>query len=160
MVELPAEGPEAARAAALQRIELPALALIGVGVLGILLHLAGLAGALLNLALQRGERDELLRDLVGRMPELAPAFEAGFAVGTVLSVLFYLVGIALSVVIVVGGLRLRRLRSRGLGLAAAVLAMVPCLGPCCVLGVPIGVWSLVVLSDPEVRRQFEGGPPA
>jgi hypothetical protein len=38
---------------------------------------------------------------------------------------------------------------------AATVAVVPCLGPCCVLGIPFGAWALSVLARPEIRRSFE-----
>jgi hypothetical protein len=29
------------------------------------------------------------------------------------------------------------------------------LGPCCIVGIPFGIWAIVVLSKPEVKRAFE-----
>jgi hypothetical protein len=40
-------------------------------------------------------------------------------------------------------------------LAAAIVALIPCFSPCCLIGLPIGIWALVVLSKPEVKSQFE-----
>jgi len=37
---------------------------------------------------------------------------------------------------------------------ASILAMVPCISPCCLLGIPIGIWALVVLMKPEVQQAF------
>ena len=37
---------------------------------------------------------------------------------------------------------------------AAALAVVPCVGPCYILGIPFGIWALVVLNRPEVRESF------
>jgi hypothetical protein len=36
----------------------------------------------------------------------------------------------------------------------SIVAMVPCLGPCCIVGIPIGIWALVVLMKPEVKAAF------
>ena len=36
---------------------------------------------------------------------------------------------------------------------AAIIAMIPCHG-CCILGLPFGIWALVVLSAPEVKAAF------
>jgi hypothetical protein len=49
---------------------------------------------------------------------------------------------------------MQSLRSYGFAFAAAILAMIPCLTPCCVLGLPFGIWALVVLNKPEVKSQF------
>ena len=51
--------------------------------------------------------------------------------------------------------RCSKLRSRGLAMTAAILAMIPCFSPCCLLGLPFGIWALVVLSKPEVQSQFD-----
>jgi hypothetical protein len=32
--------------------------------------------------------------------------------------------------------------------------MIPCLSPCCCLGLPIGIWALVVLLDNNVKASF------
>ena len=39
-------------------------------------------------------------------------------------------------------------------MTASILAVVPCVSPCCLVGLPIGIWALVVLSKPEVKSQF------
>lgn len=54
----------------------------------------------------------------------------------------------------VGGLQMLRLRSYPLAWAAAIIAIIPCFSPCCLLGMPLGVWAIVVLSDPAVRSGF------
>jgi hypothetical protein len=38
---------------------------------------------------------------------------------------------------------------------ASVAAMLPCtVSCCCILGLPVGIWSLVVLMKPEVKQAF------
>jgi hypothetical protein len=39
-------------------------------------------------------------------------------------------------------------------MAASIIAMIPCVSPCCLLGLPIGIWALVVLMKPEVKSAF------
>lgn len=39
---------------------------------------------------------------------------------------------------------------------AAILAMIPCVSPCCLLGLPLGIWALIVLLKPEVKAAFQG----
>ena len=34
--------------------------------------------------------------------------------------------------------------------------MLPC-SACCLLGLPMGIWALIVLIDNEVKRLFDGG---
>ncbi len=52
------------------------------------------------------------------------------------------------------GFRLRALRSRGLVRILAVLGMLPCLGPCCGIGLPLGAWVLYLVQDSRSIRVF------
>ena len=76
------------------------------------------------------------------------------AMSGTLSVVFGVLTLVLAGVILWGGIQMRRCRSYGLCMTAAILAMIPCTFPCCLLGLPIGIWALVVLSKPEVKLQF------
>jgi GYF domain 2 len=71
-------------------------------------------------------------------------------IGVVMSI----IAILMSVVILLGALKMKKLESYGLAMTASILAMIPCLSPCCVIGLPIGIWALVVLSKPEVKSAF------
>jgi hypothetical protein len=64
-------------------------------------------------------------------------------------------GLAVSIVILVGAMKMQSLRSYNFAFTAALLAVVPCLTPCCFLGLPLGIWALVVLNKPEVKAQFK-----
>jgi hypothetical protein len=59
-----------------------------------------------------------------------------------------------NVVILMGGLRMRTLRSYGLCQLAAILAVIPCTGPCYLVGIPFGIWALIALNRPGVRDAF------
>jgi serine/threonine protein kinase len=95
---------------------------------------------------------------------LAPlllAAEAPAESFTVAAPLFIiLVGVAailggiFSLVMIVAGYQMQRLRYYGLAVIASVLAMLPVSLPW-IIGLPIGIWSLAVLLDPKVREAFE-----
>jgi len=53
-----------------------------------------------------------------------------------------------------GASKMQSLTSYQFAFTAAILAMVPCLSPCCLLGLPFGIWALVVLNKPEIKSQF------
>lgn len=38
-------------------------------------------------------------------------------------------------------------------MTSAILALLPC-SLVCIIGIPVGVWALVVLLNPEVREAF------
>ncbi len=46
------------------------------------------------------------------------------------------------------------LRWYPLAIAGSVLATIPMVSPCCLLGLPFGIWSLVVLLQPDVKSAF------
>lgn len=53
------------------------------------------------------------------------------------------------------GVLLRRLRSLTLARVLAVVLMLPCFGPCCAAGLPVGAWALWVLRNPRARVVFQ-----
>jgi GYF domain 2 len=65
-----------------------------------------------------------------------------------------LICILMAAVVLFGAIKMKRLENHGLAMAASILAMIPCLSPCCLLGLPIGIWALVVLLKPEVKSAF------
>lgn len=54
-----------------------------------------------------------------------------------------------------GGLQMKKLHNYYMVRNAAIVAAIPCLGPCCLLGIPFGIWAIVTLGRPEVRSAFE-----
>jgi amino acid transporter len=59
---------------------------------------------------------------------------------------------ACAVLVILGGVRLMKLSGPVLPIISSVLAMIPCtVGLCCLLGLPAGIWALVVINRPEVR---------
>lgn len=63
--------------------------------------------------------------------------------------------LVVSGIIFYSGLMMRQLKSYQLTRIGAVLAIIPCLGPCFVLGIPFGIWALVVLNKPGVKEMFK-----
>ncbi|NQT11450.1 MAG: DUF3466 family protein, partial [Planctomycetes bacterium] len=61
--------------------------------------------------------------------------------------------IALSALIIVAAVKMKRLKAYRLAIAASILAIIV-LTPFCLIGLPIGIWALVVLSQREVRAAF------
>ena len=60
----------------------------------------------------------------------------------------------INALIFLGALKMKGLQSYGLANTAAILALIPCCGPCLCVGIPLGIWALVVLRKPEVRAAF------
>jgi hypothetical protein len=87
------------------------------------------------------------------------AERAGYMTSQVAAIAASLLGILLAPLLIAGAVRMMNGRSYGLAKAAAILAIVPCTSPCCLAGIPVGIWALVTLGKPEVKAVFAGLPP-
>jgi hypothetical protein len=130
-------------------LKAPALCLLLLGGFGVLVSVAGLflKGAWINWLMNSGiPLDGSVR------AQLDQLRAAGLGITDFLGTA---VGLAINVLIIVGALKMQRLQSWGLGLASAILVMLPCsLGCCCIVGLPVGIWAVVVLNKPEVKGAF------
>jgi hypothetical protein len=71
------------------------------------------------------------------------------AVGILMGVL----ALAVYGVAIWGALQMRELKNWQLSVVSSILVMLPC-SLCCIFGLPVGIWSLVVLMRPEVKSAF------
>ena len=85
------------------------------------------------------------------MKEMMDTYEK---IATVALPVDWLIMIAASLVIFVGALKMKNLSGSGWARAGAILAMIPCVSGCCLLGLPFGIWALMVLSNRDVKRAF------
>jgi hypothetical protein len=69
-------------------------------------------------------------------------------------ILFLSVSIGYSLLLTTGAFSMIRRGSYAWAVTISCLALVPLLGPCYVLAIPIGIWALAVLCRPEVRASF------
>ena len=129
-------------APAADQVRGPAIFILVLAILDILMGLFGIAAAAFQFSIPA----------MLHLPEQQGQFEQQW------SVLFSLpancIGIAISVVCLVGALRMMNLRSYGLAMASAILMMIPCGTCCCLINIGAGIWALVVLSKPEVKSVF------
>jgi hypothetical protein len=154
----PLDMPDASRAHG--RVQLPAIFLIVVGVLNLLgaagfaffgVQLGGLPPAEFERLMQ--QRDPARWQQIqqqGMTPEqvLQIYFNGGVGLGVA--------NLLSGVLMIWGGARMLSLKSYGLVVFASVLAALPCIstGACCGLGVIVGLWSVIVLANAEVRAAF------
>jgi hypothetical protein len=136
---LPSFPAPASAAAAL--VAGPAIGLIVTAILGALVQMV----SLIRLLLVHNSMP-----VNSQMPGQAWVAMLSGPIGVVMSI----IAILMSVVILLGALKMKKLESYGLAMTASILAMIPCLSPCCVIGLPIGIWALMVLSKPEVKSAF------
>jgi hypothetical protein len=142
------------------RVQAPAIALIIVGVVNLLLG----AGAAL-FGLQAANTPEALveQQLEVQQPGQLKQFkQMGWSVRDILN--FYLyggigggaLGLVTALLAILGGARMLALKSYGLAVFASVLVAIPFIScsACCGLGEGIGIWSVVVLMNEEVKAAF------
>jgi hypothetical protein len=56
--------------------------------------------------------------------------------------------------VISGAVCMLRLKLYALAMTGSIVAMVPCFSGCCLLGLPLGIWALLVLNRPEVKNAF------
>src|SRR5262245_21919438 len=107
----------------------------------------GLAVSIYNFALSFGaahvdpNAPEFVRQIQqGAVGPLATALQGGFAM--------------LNLFIIMCGVQIMRLQNWGMAVAGSILAMVNVGSCCCVAGIPVGIFSLMVLMNPNVISIF------
>ena len=124
----------------------------GLMIVGIICVLCAIWGVLSNvLGLGMGAFQPGGPGAANMPPQLAQwAQLMGGGVGLVLNI----VGLALSAFYIFASTKMRKLESYGMVMTATILSMLPCTSSCCCVGLPVGIWILVVLSKPEVKSAF------
>jgi type IV secretory pathway protease TraF len=125
-------------------LQWPAIGLIIVGALNAVSGLVLILGRLVSLV--KGP-DRVITDEDRRL---------GYLVAIIFIPIISLISIAASPIIIFGGIQMLGARRYSIALWAAILALIPLTSVCCIPGIPIGIWALIVLRHPEVRAGFEG----
>lgn len=90
------------------------------------------------------------RDLMRESAEMAGNPRSLFNLAQVFIVFFA------TLFITFGLWRMRQLRSWELGIAASIMMMLPCtFHYCCIVGLPLGIWSLVLLNKDYIKDAFQ-----
>ena len=130
----PESKPAPDREAAKARVNGPALGLIAAGVISVINAIGGfVVSENMDSALYGGISEEWV---------------GAINIGSLI------LSLVVGGLILFGGLKMRRLENYVLSLVAAILAMIPCACPGCMIILPLGVWAMIVLLDDNVRRSF------
>ena len=136
----------------IERLKIPAILLVILGVLGLLFTVAG--------PFLKAFWVDTMLDFFAKMNVQIPADQkaqmeaaktAGLGLGDYLGLAL---GLVVNTVILVGGHKMMKLQSWGLALASAILVMLPCGSCCCLIGLPIGIWTIIQINKPEVKSAF------
>ena len=141
----PVAATSGGRDAALQLVKGPAIGLKVTAIVGLVLVAVGLV---INVLTLNGSHIGLQQINDPQMQKLFNTLGGG------LGIVQNIIGGVVGVVVLLGAAKMQKLQSYQFALTASIVAMVPCISPCCVFGLPFGIWALVVLNKPEVKSQF------
>jgi len=131
------------------KLSAPGVALIVVGAIGLLLM--GGYMALTIFAFTSGAAG------FEPPPEMTdPAERTGFYIGAYGVIIMMVLNTLFQVLIILGGIAMVKGRGRKIAFTASILSVIPCLSSSlCFLGIPFGIWALIVLSDSNVKQFFK-----
>jgi hypothetical protein len=141
----PVAGASGGRDAALQLVKGPVIGLKVTAIVGLVLVAAGLV---MNILTLNGFHIGPQQIYDPQMQKLISTLGGG------LGIVQNIIGGVVGVVVLLGAAKMQKLQSYQFALTASIVAMVPCISPCCLFGLPFGIWALVVLNKPEVKSQF------
>ena len=124
-------------AAAADAVKGPATALMVTAIIGVLLQLVSLLNR---------------RDIPFGLSEDPEGVGRLLSAGS--SPVLTVIALAAGAVIFLGAQKMKALESHSWAMLASVVAMVPFVSPCCLIGLPIGIWSILILQKPEVKQAF------
>jgi len=123
-----------------QMVSGPAIFMMVLSIISIPLTLFGLAFSVLG-------------DSAGFFDILPPEAREQFMLQGVAGIVQYSLSLIAHIIILIGAIKMKSLRSYGLAMTASILSILFQCG-CCCLGIGAGIWALVILSKPEVKAMF------
>lgn len=130
----------------------PAVAMLIVGIVFALFGSLGVLGAALGWT-----AEALTQNRGGMPPEFARMMEN---LSVPMVVTFSLVHLGVAALVIFASVKMRKLEGYTVAILSSVLIMLPGVTPCffcfpcCLAGLPVGIWSLIVLLKPEVKSAF------
>lgn len=126
--------------AQMQQLKLPAMFMLVINVIGILLATAGLIMAGNSLATGPTAREEYF-------------YGENWQLQHIIRLVLCLINIGLMWIAIVGAQKMGQGRDYGAAKMAAIISSIPVCGMS-ICAMPFGIWSLIVLSDTEIQRNF------
>jgi len=113
------------------RLQIPAIVLIALAALTAILRIGGIVLLLAGIGARNAEGAMFVGQLVGHG-----------------------VPLLLLIAVIVGCFKMLNVESYGSAMTAAIISVVPFCSPGLILGIPFGIWAIVVLNDPRVKGAF------
>lgn len=139
------------------RIKTPAIVLLVSGIVGLLVTLASVP-SLFTMDKQfaqvqdQWDKDPNLKpEQKKEMKQMLNTYKDVAQVVLPISIVLSLITAGITIL---GSIMIMKLKGKGIGIMGSVLSMIPIASGCCCMGLPVGIWVLVVLSKPEVKAGF------
>ncbi len=158
--------PKLTREQALKHVRAPALGLISVSGLALGLAFVTLLGSVVFFGLRLLAPDEGQAVFVEPAPEetkeqreLRKAREQKLAAeGNFLSLSTVFIAamslVLVNAIVLTGAIKMLHLKRHPYAITAAAIAIIPLLSPLAIVGIPFGVWAMIKLGNPEIKRYF------
>lgn len=140
-----------------QRVKTPAVVLLVAGAVGLVLALVSVVNVFsmdktfVQIEEQWDNDPNLTpqqrQDMKRMLGQYKDALKVGLPISIGLSVVT-------GIVTIVGAIQMMNLSGRGLAILGSILSMLPFVSGCCCLGMPVGIWVLLVLSNADVKAGF------
>jgi hypothetical protein len=147
--------PDTERLTALNEVKAPSICLQVISALGFVLSI----WSLIKLVFFKNMIEQDLERIVAQYPQLQDAHfqELMHTIYGPVGIASNVFTLVISALIFWAALKMRNLQSYTFVIVATILAMLPCATNCCVwvLGLPIGIWALVVLGRKHIKSHFK-----
>lgn len=144
------------------RVQAPAIALIVVGILNLLGVAWGFFNVIMTTLTPANQFHQQMLEIYKAFPQMQTELNKRSPdelKNQAMFVSWAMVGLGLliSVLTIIGSVRMLSLKNYALAVCGAICAAIPCAscGGCCAFGEIIGIWALIVLINPEVRAAFQ-----
>ena len=96
----------------------------------------------------------LVLNILGTGMSVANNSEASQLMSGAMGIVMNIVGLLAGGFCIFAFLKMMKLESRPMAFTAVIFSMLPCLGSCWCVNLWVGIWALIVLSDPNVKTSF------
>lgn len=125
------------------KVMIPAIFLIVVGVLGLLASIFGCVNAAISPP----------PPVDPNAPEAVKAFVQGSVGPAAVGIQAFF--ILFNAFLIFGAVQMLRMKAWPLALSSSIAAIINFGSCCCILGIPVGIWSIVILFVPDVKEAFK-----
>ncbi|HXG11286.1 MAG TPA: hypothetical protein VNK04_16135 [Gemmataceae bacterium] len=148
------------------RLTLPGVFLIVVGALNLIAAIGLLLIGLFFTTIPPEEFDKMVQQDPAQRQRMEMLREEDWSTQDLLNIYIYgglgsgAVVLVASLLIVIGGVCMLARRGRVMAILGSITAGLPCISPlsCCLVGMAIGIWAVVVLLSPDGKTAFESHP--